>query len=99
MSYAVRYGMVGRNGTGKSVLLKTVAHREAPFDAIPKHIRIVYVEQEIEGDDRPPLQTVLESNRERVWLLAERRRFAEAAEAAIAGDFALEEELENSVSY
>src|SRR3989338_5463832 len=99
MSYAVRYGMVGRNWTGKSVLLKTVAHREPPFDAIPKHIRIVYVEQEIEGDDRPPLQTVLESNKEREWLLAERKKFQVAADAAQAGDYTLEENLENNLSY
>jgi ATPase subunit of ABC transporter with duplicated ATPase domains len=99
MTYGQRYGMVGRNGTGKSVLLKHVAHRLPPFEAVPKHIRIVYVEQEIDGDARSPLQTVLESDRERQWLLAEEQRFEDAAEKAEAGDHSVEIELERTLGY
>jgi len=63
------YGIIGRNGIGKSVLLKELAHREVPFDKIPDYIRILYVEQEIVGNDQTPLESVLKADDEREWLL------------------------------
>ena len=73
-----KYGIIGRNGLGKSVLMTRLSRREEPFQHIPEYINILHVEQEIQGDDRFPLQAVLESNREREWLLAEEKRFNEA---------------------
>lgn len=42
---AGRYGLVGRNGTGKSTLLRHISGRE--IYGIPAHIRILHVEQEV----------------------------------------------------
>ncbi|KAK4523855.1 hypothetical protein GAYE_SCF00G1751 [Galdieria yellowstonensis] len=62
LAYGHRYGIVGRNGVGKSTLMKAIAHRDLP---IPPDMSVLYVEQEVVGDDRTPLQLVLESDEER----------------------------------
>jgi ATP-binding cassette subfamily F protein 3 len=45
LSYGRRYGLVGRNGTGKSTLLRHISGRE--LWGIPAHLRILHVEQEV----------------------------------------------------
>jgi ATP-binding cassette subfamily F protein 3 len=42
LTYGRRYGLVGRNGLGKSTLLRTISRRQL---IIPKHISILHVEQ------------------------------------------------------
>lgn len=49
LPYGRRYGLIGRNGVGKSTLLRHIAMREVP---IPSHITILFVEQEV-GRNRP----------------------------------------------
>lgn len=44
LAYGRRYGLVGQNGIGKSTLLRALARREL---AIPTHISILHVEQEV----------------------------------------------------
>lgn len=44
LAYGRRYGLVGQNGIGKSTLLRALARREV---AIPVHISILHVEQEV----------------------------------------------------
>jgi ATP-binding cassette subfamily F protein 3 len=44
LAFGRRYGVVGKNGIGKSTLLKAMARREI---AVPQHISILYVEQEV----------------------------------------------------
>ncbi|XP_061097924.1 ATP-binding cassette sub-family F member 3-like [Conger conger] len=66
-----RYGLIGRNGLGKTTLLKMLASRSLH---VPAHISILHVEQEVEGDDTHALQSVLESDTVREGLLAEERR-------------------------
>jgi ATP-binding cassette, subfamily F, member 3 len=44
LAYGRRYGLVGKNGVGKSTLLRALARRELP---IPVHISILHVEQEV----------------------------------------------------
>ncbi|EAS33194.1 ATP-binding cassette, subfamily F, member 3 [Coccidioides immitis RS] len=61
LAYGRRYGLVGQNGIGKSTLLRALSRREV---AIPTHISILHVEQEIRGDDTPALQAVLDAD---VW--------------------------------
>lgn len=61
MSTGRRYGLIGRNGVGKSTLLRNIALREVP---IPTHISVLYVEQEIAGDDTTALESVLQAD---VW--------------------------------
>ncbi|KAL1921371.1 uncharacterized protein VTP21DRAFT_11087 [Calcarisporiella thermophila] len=63
-----RYGLVGKNGVGKSTLLRTISRREI---AIPPHISILHVEQEIVGDDTPALESVLKADVLRDHLLKE----------------------------
>lgn len=71
LSYGRRYGLVGQNGIGKSTLLRALARRELP---VPKHITILYVEQEVTGDERSALQTVLDADVWRKHLLKEQDR-------------------------
>ncbi|KAK8919652.1 ABC transporter ATP-binding protein [Metarhizium anisopliae BRIP 53293] len=68
LAYGHRYGLVGNNGVGKSTLLRALSRREV---AIPTHISILHVEQEITGDDTPALQAVLDADVWRKVLLRE----------------------------
>ncbi|KAM6969817.1 ATP-binding cassette sub-family F member 3 [Aplochiton taeniatus] len=65
-----RYGLIGRNGLGKTTLLKMLASRSL---RVPAHISILHVEQEVDGDDTQALQSVLESDTQREGLLKEER--------------------------
>ncbi|XP_040205686.1 ATP-binding cassette sub-family F member 3 [Rana temporaria] len=65
-----RYGLVGRNGLGKTTLLKMLAGRSL---RVPSHISILHVEQEVDGDDTPALQSVLECDTLRESLLREEK--------------------------
>ncbi|KAK8166961.1 P-loop containing nucleoside triphosphate hydrolase protein [Phyllosticta citrichinensis] len=78
LAYGRRYGLVGQNGIGKSTLLRALSRREV---AIPTHISILHVEQEIAGDDTPALQSVLDADVWRKHLLKEQEKIsAELAE-------------------
>ena len=44
LAYGRRYGLVGKNGIGKSTLLRALSRRDV---AIPTHITILHVEQEV----------------------------------------------------
>ncbi|KAM0348974.1 hypothetical protein ACHAPU_003908 [Fusarium lateritium] len=68
LAYGHRYGLVGNNGVGKSTLLRALSRREV---AIPLHISILHVEQEITGDDTPAIQAVLDADVWRKVLLKE----------------------------
>jgi ATP-binding cassette subfamily F protein 3 len=68
LAYGRRYGLVGQNGIGKSTLLRALSKREV---AIPTHISILHVEQELVGDDTPALQAVLDADVWRKHLLKE----------------------------
>lgn len=72
--YGRRVGVVGRNGCGKTTLMRAIARRDLP---IPEEMDIVYVEQEIEGSDKTPLQVVLESDTTRQDLLDEENELTE----------------------
>lgn len=61
LAHGRRYGLIGRNGIGKSTLLRHIAMREVP---IPAHITILFVEQEIIGDDTKAIDSVLKAD---VW--------------------------------
>ena len=65
-----RYGMVGRNGLGKSTLLKMISSGQL---VIQSHVSVLHVEQEVTGDDTLALQSVLESDEKREGLLGEER--------------------------
>ena len=73
LAFGRRYGLVGQNGIGKSTLLRALSKREV---AIPTHISILHVEQEITGDDTPALQAVLDADVWRKHLLAEQEKIS-----------------------
>ena len=81
--FVLRYGLVGRNGIGKTVLLRCISERHFK---LPDHLTCFHVEQvssvhpcyaicrcfqEVEADSRTALQAVLESDLEREKLLEE----------------------------
>ncbi len=76
-----RVGLVGRNGTGKSTLLKVVAGiGEADDGSVEtsKGTRIGYVAQEAPAGSATPFDTVLAADTERARLLAELERSHDA---------------------
>ncbi|VVT51104.1 uncharacterized protein SAPINGB_P002985 [Magnusiomyces paraingens] len=74
LSYGHRYGLIGQNGIGKSTLLRALSRREL---AVPKHITILHVEQEIRGDDTLALQSVLDADVWRKSLLQDQAKLNE----------------------
>jgi len=68
--YGRRYGFTGRNGLGKTTLLKLMSCGDIK---IPSHITVLHVEQEVAGDDTPAIQSVLECDEKREALLAEEK--------------------------
>lgn len=52
-----RYGFCGRNGLGKTTLLRMISEKQLK---IPSHISILHVEQEVVGDDTIALDSVLQ---------------------------------------
>ena len=67
-------GLVGRNGAGKSSLLKVIAGLYEPDDGkieAPSGLRIGYVAQEAPGGEATPFETVLAAATERAALLDE----------------------------
>ncbi|KAJ3560362.1 hypothetical protein NP233_g10887 [Leucocoprinus birnbaumii] len=84
LAHGRRYGLIGRNGVGKSTLLRHIAMREVP---IPPHITILFVEQEIIGDDTKAIDSVLKADVWRDHLLKEQASLdAKLAELESAGD-------------
>ncbi|GAA5927279.1 hypothetical protein JCM1841_001342 [Sporobolomyces salmonicolor] len=78
LPYGRRMGLVGRNGIGKSTLLRAMALREV---AIPQHISILYVQQEVIGDDTPALESVLQADVHRTRLMAEEKELNASLES------------------
>ncbi|KAF3434224.1 hypothetical protein FNV43_RR25327 [Rhamnella rubrinervis] len=72
LSFGRHYGLVGRNGTGKTTFLRYMAMHA--IDGIPPNCQILHVEQEVTGDDTTALQCVLNSDIERAQLLEEEAR-------------------------
>ena len=62
-----RYGLVGRNGTGKTTLLRALSQHQ--IKGIPTTTQILHVEQEVVGDDTTVLEAVLACDSERSTLL------------------------------
>lgn len=72
LSFGRHYGLIGRNGTGKTTFLRHLALHA--IDGIPKNCQILHVEQEVVGDGTTALQCVLNSDIERTQLLEEEAR-------------------------
>ncbi|MGH0135820.1 UNVERIFIED_CONTAM: hypothetical protein FKN15_030470 [Acipenser sinensis] len=68
-----RYGLIGLNGTGKSMLLSAIGHREVP---IPDHIDIYHLTREMSPSEKTALECVMEVDQERIVLEKEAERLA-----------------------
>lgn len=64
-----KYGLLGKNGVGKTLLMESIHKRDAVFSNIPPYISTFILKQELEKDDRTPFQFVLDSNKELNWLI------------------------------
>ncbi|EOA33676.1 hypothetical protein CARUB_v10019860mg, partial [Capsella rubella] len=69
LSFGRHYGLVGRNGTGKTTFLRYMAMHA--IEGIPTNCQILHVEQEVVGDKTTALQCVLNTDVERTKLLEE----------------------------
>ncbi|XP_064461320.1 ATP-binding cassette sub-family F member 3-like [Ornithodoros turicata] len=76
LCYGRRYGLVGRNGIGKTTLLRMLSSGQLK---IPSHISILHVEQEVVGDDTTALDSVLSCDEKRQRLLDEEKRLTALA--------------------
>ena len=74
-----RYGMVGRNGTGKTTFLRALAGRAV--EGLPAALTILHVAQEARGDAMSALEAVLSCDVERTELLEREAELLAAAEA------------------
>ncbi|EDQ84385.1 uncharacterized protein MONBRDRAFT_34730 [Monosiga brevicollis MX1] len=70
LAYGRKYGLVGRNGVGKTTFLKHLAAKA--LDGIPWYLQVLHIEQEVPACDLSPLELVLECDEERATLLRER---------------------------
>lgn len=70
LAHGRRYGLVGRNGLGKTTLLRMMSSRQL---RIPAHVSVLHVEQEVVGDDTLAIQSVLECDTVRESLLSKER--------------------------
>lgn len=67
ISDGTKYGLIGKNGIGKSSLLKQIADRTIP---IPHHIDMFYVTQDMDFDEEMTVyEIVLSANRKRMKLM------------------------------
>ncbi|XP_026285757.2 ATP-binding cassette sub-family F member 3 isoform X1 [Frankliniella occidentalis] len=89
LSFGRRYGLVGRNGHGKTTLLRMISGAQL---RIPSHISILHVEQEVVGDETPALQSVLECDTKREELLKREKEITAAVNAGTA-DTKMSDEL------
>jgi energy-coupling factor transporter ATP-binding protein EcfA2 len=72
------YGLVGRNGTGKSTLLKTIGYGQ--LIGFPLNLRTLYIEQlpSETPEEQTVIETVLKADAERTLLLAESKLLQQA---------------------
>jgi len=69
LAFGRKYGLIGRNGIGKTTLLNHIARKD--IEGFPKHLHVLHVEQEIEGDNKRVVDHVLECDVERLQLMRE----------------------------
>lgn len=79
-----RYGLVGRNGLGKTTLMKYI--NSSLLKGVPDDLLIIHVEQEAPISDRTVLQSVLDTDIERTELLQRLKELENSEDANIADE-------------
>ena len=74
LAYGRRYCLIGRNGIGKTTLLKMISSGQLK---IPAHIRVLHVEQEVVGNDTLAIDSVLECDFKRQSLMKREKELNE----------------------
>ncbi|XP_044755619.1 uncharacterized protein LOC123314401 isoform X1 [Coccinella septempunctata] len=90
LAYGRRYGLVGRNGLGKSTLLRMIAGGQLQ---IPSHFSILHVEQEVIGDETLALDSVLQCDTIRENLLKREKEMSFLVNSGASSDSNLSSEL------
>ena len=76
-----KYGLVGQNGSGKTTLMRLITEKE--IEGISPLIQIVHVEQEIPKSNKTPIECILNTDVERLKLLAAEKQLLDSAEPNI----------------
>lgn len=74
LNYGNRYGLIGRNGCGKTTLMRVLGARALP---IPDGIDIFHLSQEIEASDMTAKEAVMSVDVERAKLEAEAEQLSD----------------------
>ena len=75
LAFGRRYGLVGKNGVGKTTLLKHMAAFD--IEGFPRHHRVLHVKQEVKASAESVLQVVLNSDVERNMLIRREKELNE----------------------
>jgi len=76
-----KYGLVGRNGIGKTMMINAISRSE--IDKFPTDIHMLQVEQEVVGDEFSVLQHILGCDVERTDLMEEMAELTNADESSM----------------
>lgn len=79
-----RYGLMGRNGVGKTTLLRRIANGSIP--GFPRGCRVLLVKQEVEGTDKSTLQTLLDTDTEMASLVREQAHLEQQIDETVGVD-------------
>jgi len=79
LAFGRTYGLIGRNGSGKSTFLKFLASKN--LEGIPWYLQILHISQEIPGGDTSALDTLLNTDVERAALLKEKELLEKICDA------------------
>jgi ATP-binding cassette, subfamily F, member 3 len=82
--YGKRYGLVGRNGVGKTTLLKHMANFS--IEGFPRHHRVLHVKQEVAPSEATVVEAVLSADVERTSLLAREKELLSRQENLLGSD-------------
>lgn len=96
LSAGRKYGLIGKNGIGKTTLLYAIVRKEIPkMNTKPD---ILMIEQEILGSEKTPVDLVLEADWERTTLMAEEKEIKDqkGMETRLGEIYARLEEIEAS---
>jgi ATP-binding cassette subfamily F protein 3 len=91
-----RYGLIGRNGIGKTTLLKHMANFD--IEGFPRHHRVLHVKQEVQSSTDTVLTVVLNSDVERNNLIVQEKRLLAEQEACPGSEKDKFREIEKELS-